>query len=323
MDGIGLLDGVRARDLDVPVIFITGRPSVETAIKAIEQGALRYLVKPIDPPTLIKVAADAVRLHAIARAKRDVLKLAGGLDRLVGDHAGLVVRFANALECLHIAYQPIISWSGRCVFAYEALLRSTESSLPHPSAMLDAAERLGRILELGRKIRMRAVEPLDGLDDYILLFLNLHPEDLLDPALTFEDTPLAPFARRVVLEITERASLQKIPDVQSRIGSLRDLGFRIAIDDLGAGYAGLNSFALLQPDVVKLDMDLVRNLHREPTKRTLVRTMIRMCKELGITVVGEGIETPEERDELIEAGCDLMQGFLFAHPGNPLPQPRF
>ena len=105
------------------------------------------------------------------------------------------------------------------------------------------------------------------------------------------------------------------------MASLRRIGFRIALDDLGAGYAGLTSFAMLEPEIVKLDMGLVRNLHREPTKQTLVRTMISMSKELGILVTAEGIECEEEREELARAGCDLMQGYLFARPGDPYPEP--
>ena len=103
--------------------------------------------------------------------------------------------------------------------------------------------------------------------------------------------------------------------------SLRNLGFRIALDDLGAGYAGLTSFALLEPDMVKLDMALVRDVHREASKQTVVKTIVGMCKELNIIVTAEGIETPEERDALTRAGCDLMQGYLFAKPGTPFPTP--
>jgi EAL domain-containing protein (putative c-di-GMP-specific phosphodiesterase class I) len=116
---------------------------------------------------------------------------------------------------------------------------------------------------------------------------------LLDDQLFMPDGELSTIASRVVLEIMERASLDGIRDVRSRIASLRKLGFRIAVDDLGAGYAGLTSFTLLEPDIVKLDMALVRNVHQEPKKRTVVRTMISMCKELGIVVTSEGIETPE------------------------------
>jgi EAL domain-containing protein (putative c-di-GMP-specific phosphodiesterase class I) len=125
------------------------------------------------------------------------------------------------------------------------------------------------------------------------------------------------------LEITERASLDGIRDVRARVAALRAIGFRIAVDDLGAGYAGLTSFTLLEPEVVKLDMALVRDVHKEPKKLTVVKTMITLCKELGIVVTSEGIEVPEERDELARAGCDLMQGYLFAKPGDAFPTPVF
>jgi EAL domain-containing protein (putative c-di-GMP-specific phosphodiesterase class I) len=282
---------------------------------AVEHGALRYLTKPVDGKDLRTVTNDAVRLHRLARAKRSALDLAGGADRLVGDRAGLVASFGNALDSLWIAYQPIISWSRREVFGYEALLRSNETSLPHPGAILDAAERLDRLHELGRAIRAAASAPSPPLPDGARLFVNLHTHDLLDDELFDRERPLAQMAPHVVLEITERASLHHIRDVQSRIARLREMGFRIAVDDLGAGYAGLASFAQLEPEVVKLDMSLVRTVHAQPTKQTLVRTMIAMCRELGMQVVAEGIETPEERDAIAEAGCDLMQGYLFARPG--------
>jgi EAL domain-containing protein (putative c-di-GMP-specific phosphodiesterase class I) len=323
MNGVALLERVRAHDLDVPVVLITGAPSVDTAISAMEHGALRYLLKPVDLQTLVKVADDASRMHIIAKAKRTALELAGGVDRFQGDRAGLVTAFDRALESLYIAYQPIVSWSKKNVFAYEALLRSREASLPHPGAMIDAAERLGQVHKLGRRIRARAIEALPALGAEALLFLNLHPSDLLDESLMASDTPLAKMASRVVLEITERASLDDIRDVRARVSCLRKIGFRIAVDDLGAGYAGLTSFSMLEPDIVKLDGALVRDLHRESTKETLVRTIISMCHELRIVITGEGIETPEERDELARAGCDLMQGYLFARPADPIPKPMF
>jgi EAL domain-containing protein (putative c-di-GMP-specific phosphodiesterase class I)/CheY-like chemotaxis protein len=322
LTGLELLDHVRAHDLDVPVVLITGRPGVDTAIRAIERGALRYLVKPVALQELVKVADYAVRLHRIAKAKRMALELAGGVDRFVGDRSGLAANFDRAIESLHIAYQPIVSWSTKSIYGYEALLRSREPSLPHPGAVLDAAERLDRVHDLGRLVRMRAIHPREPLAG-ALLFLNLHPADLMDDDLFLKASPLAAMADRVVLEITERASLDGIRDVRARIASLRKLGFRIAVDDLGAGYAGLTSFTTLEPDIVKLDMALVRDVHREPKKQKVVRTMITMCKELGITVTSEGIETAEERDELAQAGCDLMQGYLFAKPGDAFPVPVF
>ena len=126
----------------------------------------------------------------------------------------------------------------------------------------------------------------------------------------------------MVLEITERAALDRIHELQSRVTRLRALGYRIAIDDLGAGYAGLTSFAQLEPEVVKVDMSLMRGIDSSPMKQKLVRSIVALCTELGIQLVAEGIETPAERDALISLGGDLCQGYLFARPGPRLPRSR-
>ena len=144
--------------------------------------------------------------------------------------------------------------------------------------------------------------------------MNLHSLDLVDEALFSGDSRLSAHAGKIVLEVTERVPLDTVPGVRERVRSLRDLGYRIAIDDLGAGYAGLTSFAALEPDIVKLDMALVRGVDREPVKRKLVGSMTTLCKGLGILVVAEGMETASERTALTDAGCDLLQGFLVGHP---------
>jgi EAL domain-containing protein (putative c-di-GMP-specific phosphodiesterase class I) len=309
---------VRERDLDVPVILITGAPTVETATRAIEHGAFRYLMKPVKLDDLYDLVRRAVQLNQIARAKREAVTLLGPLGKLVGDRAGLQASFTRALAGIFMAYQPIIEWSQRRVFGYEALLRCKEPSLPHPGAILEAAERLGRVTDVGRAVRNAVAQGARQIAD-ANIFVNLHPLDLLDESLASKDGPLASIANRVVLEITERDSLDDIPDARGRVARVREMGFSVAVDDLGAGYAGLTSFAQLEPEVVKLDMGLVRNIHNEPTKQKVVGAMTGICREMGMLVVAEGIETPEERDCVVALGCDLLQGYLFARPSWPIP----
>jgi EAL domain-containing protein (putative c-di-GMP-specific phosphodiesterase class I) len=153
----------------------------------------------------------------------------------------------------------------------------------------------------------------------VRLFVNLHSEDLLDDALYDPQAPLSLMADRTVLEVTERAGLERVPDARSRVDRLKQMGFSVAVDDLGAGYSGLTSFVQLDPQVAKLDIALVRNLHREPTKAKLVRSITALCRELGIDVLAEGIESREERDALLGLGCELQQGFLYARPGRAFP----
>jgi len=101
------------------------------------------------------------------------------------------------------------------------------------------------------------------------------------------------------------------------------MGYRIAIDDMGAGHAGLSTFARLEPDMVKLDMGLTRAIDSRPTKQKVVRTLTSLCHELGMLVITEGVETPGERDCVVDAGCDALQGFLFGHPERSILAPRF
>jgi EAL domain-containing protein (putative c-di-GMP-specific phosphodiesterase class I) len=319
LGGIELLRAVRERDLDVPVLLMTAGSALKTAIIALQQGASRFLFKPVDAITLIEAVRRATALRDLAKLKRQALEILGSDDKLLGDHAALAARFARALETMWLAWQPIVSHKEKRLYAYEALVRNDEPTLARPAVLLDAAERLGRLPDLGRAVRARVAAQVQRAPRDALLFVNLHPEDLHDEQLYASSSPLSAHAQRVVLEITERAGLEGVRDPNARVASLRHLGFRIAVDDLGAGYAGLSSFALLEPDVVKLDMSLVRDMNQHGERRSVVQSMSRLCGELGMRVIGEGIETPAERDALLDAGCDLMQGYLFGRPDRAFP----
>lgn len=319
MSGLDLLRAIREHDLDVPVIIMTGSPDVQSATQAIEHGAFRYLLKPVDPAELDDVVARAVRLHQMARVRREAVEQYHAAGRQLGDLAGLEACFGRALSGLWMAYQPIISWSGRSLYAYEALVRTEEPTLRNPADLFDAAERLNRLHELGRAIRRQVAETIPSIPSTSLAFVNVHPADLQDETLLSPDSPLSAFASRVVLEITERAALDKINDLMPRMAQLRAMGYRIAVDDLGAGYAGLTSFAQLEPEVVKVDMSIVRGVDRSATKQKMCGSIISLCRDLNISLIAEGIETPEERDTLVRLGGDLCQGYLFARPGRPFP----
>ncbi|HYO94317.1 MAG TPA: EAL domain-containing response regulator [Polyangiaceae bacterium] len=322
MSGVELLRSIREYEPDLPVLLITGLPALESATEAIEYGALKYLVKPVDPAALTRAVDKAMQLYRLARMKREALALLG-MAGGASDRAGLEAGFERALSSLWMAWQPIVRAADGSIFGYEALLRSHEASLPTPIEVLDAAERLGQLPRLGRVVRDSTATPFTSAATGMAFFVNLHPEDLLDPELGSPESALTLIAHSVVLEITERASLENVHNVRARVRALRDVGFRIAIDDLGAGYAGLTSFALLEPDIVKLDMALVRGVDHKSVQQKLVASMTTLCKDMGLLVVAEGVETPQERDTLIALGCDLLQGFLFARPGPAFPTVRW
>lgn len=312
MSGMELLSVLRERGDQTPLVFMTGAPSVKTVTRALDQGVTAYLLKPVPHEQLLGAVEDALVKAGEARAANQALE---ELEQ-VGKNLD------SALDKLIIAYQPLVRWSDKSTLGYESLVRSTEPTLPHPGALFGAADKVERTEELNRAIRRLAPLPyLSGRDD--LLFFNLHVLDLQDETVFDPSTPLASVADRVVLEITERASVEVVEDFRGRVTRLRELGFRIAVDDLGAGYAGLSSMALLDPDVVKLDMTLVRDIEKSETSQRVVSSVRRLCEDMGKLIVAEGVETKEELSCLVDLGCDVFQGFYFARPAADFPEPDF
>ena len=236
------------------------------------------------------------------------------------DLTALEVHFERALTTMRMFFQPIVHAKDKRLFGYEGLLRSVEPELPHPGAMLDAAERLSRTDKLGRTIRaLLAAEFVSQDESQGLLFVNLHTLDLLDKTLSSPFAPLAKIANRVVLEVTEQTSLDVVPDVLYRVADLRQMGYRIAIDDLGAGHSRMQLISPFDTDFVKLDISVVRDVDTHPVKQQFIASIVKLCREQGIKVIGEGVETAEEARMLVELDCDLLQGYFIARPGPPFP----
>ncbi|HZZ82931.1 MAG TPA: EAL domain-containing response regulator [Anaeromyxobacteraceae bacterium] len=323
MDGLELLRRLRSIHPDLPVLLVTAVPRLESAVRALDHGALRYLEKPVENDVLVESVAKAVAVHRQARLEREALGTLAGVPVWRLDRDALERAFEAALGSAWIAFQPIVRWSDRRLFAYEALVRSADGPFELPPEILSAAERLGRLHDLGRLVRRLVAVAAPQCPDDALLFVNLHATDLRDPSLYDPAAPLSGLARRVVLEVTERQSLDGVDDVPGRMAALRRLGYRIAIDDLGAGYAGLASFGALEPEVIKLDMALTRGADSAEKQRLLIRAIATLGRNLHALVVAEGVETQGERDALVAQGCDLLQGFLFARPESGFTAPRF
>lgn len=229
-----------------------------------------------------------------------------------------------------MAYQPIVDATTGGVFAYEALVRApggegAASVLAHLTPgnrwTFDEACRtraLSLALELG----------LGAPGETALLSINFLPNAVADPGESVATTlwiaeaaNLSP--NRIIFEFTEHEPIDTA-HLQGILKTYRALGFRTAIDDFGAGYAGLTLLSRFQPDEVKLDMALVRCLDIDRVKRTIVAHIVRMAADLGVQVIAEGIETVGEYEALIDLGVTLFQGYLFARPAfERLPRPAW
>lgn len=224
--------------------------------------------------------------------------------------------FDAALDGLRVAFQPIVavrSGGDETPRSYEALARAGEPGLESARDLVDLAVELGRTIDLGLVVHRRVA---DALRDHrgVTAFVNVDVEEFLT-GIRADDDPLAPFAERVVLEMTERAPIHELPQLRARAEALRGRGYRFAIDDLGGGYAGLTSLALMRPDFVKIDQVLVRGIECDPVKEKIVSTIVALCAQLGVQCIVEGVENHAERNALLSVGADLMQGFLFGLPG--------
>lgn len=214
------------------------------------------------------------------------------------------------------AYQPIVDLATRSIYAHEALVRG-----PHGES---AASVLAQVNDENRyrfdqACRVKAVAGAARLGMQGYLSINFLPNAVYRPEVCIRSTLEAATRHsfptdKIIFEVTEGERVQDRPHLVDIFRAYRRFGFQTAIDDFGAGYAGLNLLAEYQPDIVKIDMDLVRNIDHSPARQTIVRAVTGMCKELGIRVLAEGIETRAERDFLAGCGISLMQGYWFSPP---------
>lgn len=317
IDGVELLRLVRTYDLDVPVMLMSGAPTIEHVMRACELGAAGYLMKPLTLTEIKERLTRALALRRLTRAKREALELvapATAASTTITDRAGLSVRLENALAKLRLVYQPIVNARERRIVAYEALMRSGEPALATPAAILGAAERLNDVESVTDRVMELAADAVPGLPEGCSLFVNIHADDLRESRLLATQGPLTKYAKRVVLEVTERGSVDMIEMLPTRMALLRKVGYRIAIDDLGAGYSGLTTLAAIEPDIVKIDMALVRGIDTSIVRQRVVLSIVQLCRELNMEVVAEGIETREELATVNEIGCDLLQGYYLGRP---------
>jgi EAL domain-containing protein (putative c-di-GMP-specific phosphodiesterase class I) len=217
---------------------------------------------------------------------------------------------------VYVDYHPIVQTDSGEVFGYEALARGEMRGLRSPEVMFEVAAEADLVWELSRLCRMRAIEGMaTRLKPDELLFMNVDPHDFADPLL--EGIPV-PDPQRVVIEITERTAIRDYPAMRARLARFRERGFRIAVDDAGAGYAGLGSIANLEPDFIKLDISLISLIDTNFLKQNLVETLVKFADEHGAKVIAEGVERGEELETLKRLGVHLVQGFLLhaaSHPG--------
>jgi len=287
----------------------------------------------IDPAVGWSLVSDAPaarferRLHQAIREARGMTVRQS--ESLV-DERGAEVRSILAAGGLTTFYQPIVDMEQGTIMGYEALTRGpANTAYERADALFAGCGGEPLLDELDRACRCQAVRRARGLDPRKKLFLNSLPESLGRPGFTgggfldaLSEAALQP--RNLVLEITERTSIEDFEAFGKELGTLRRQGFLVAIDDVGTGYSSLQTITEIHPDFIKVDLSLVKNIHRSLLKQELVHSLLQAGSRIGAQVIAEGIETEEEQRTLRQCGVRYGQGYFFARPAPPFPglQPR-
>lgn len=214
------------------------------------------------------------------------------------------------------AFQPIVDVVTGVAYAHEALVRGPAGeSAGWVLSQVDDANRY----QFDQRCRMTAIEQAAAIRMDSLLSINFMPNAVYQPAAcirtTFEAAERCGFPiEKIIFETVEGENILDRDHLLQIFRAYKSFGFQTAIDDFGSGYSGLTLLADFQPDLIKLDMALVRGIDADGVRQRIVSGILKICDDLGIRVIAEGIETAEERDFLSAAGIRLMQGYLFAKP---------
>lgn len=227
---------------------------------------------------------------------------------------------------LGVVYQPIVNLNTGDILAWESLTRGPDNSrFKSPVVLFDYADEMDQVFELEKACREIAVRNIGELGEEQYVFMNIHPRSLIDPDFSPGETirllksqGLKP--SDVVLEVTERHSIQDFALFHRTLRHYRDQGFKVAVDDVGTGYSGLWSIAEIKPDYLKVDMELVRGIDKNPVKRALLETFVTFSENIGCRLIAEGIEDEKELSTLIRIGVHYGQGYFLGRPGFPKPQ---
>lgn len=232
-------------------------------------------------------------------------------------------------ERIETWFQPIVSASDPSkVFAYECLMRGRDAdgNLIFPDKIISVARAADMMFYLDRVCRVNAIRNAGKHRVRTNVFINFNPNSIYDPEYCLKTTVAAIKKsgiprHRIVFEVIESDNVMDVDHLVNILEYYRGHGFRVAVDDLGAGYSSLNRLFQLKPDFIKLDMALIRDVDRDGYKATVVSNILNLAGDLGIRVIAEGVERVGEWHWLLDHHTDFFQGYLFAKPAVPPPLP--
>jgi len=324
LDGISFLEQLHeqlAFDVFLPVIVLSADVTPESKHRVLAAGAKDFLTKPLDRFEVIcRVRNTLETAHFYKAVSRRNTYLQGFIeDRTNSERVQLErkreqkkkIETVLANDALSIVFQPICELASNRIVGFEALSRFPGKPQLSPDKWFADAAEVG----LGTELELLAVSKALGFLPYVpansFLTVNASPTITMQPKFV-SLCSVDPW--RLVVELTEHSQVDDYPSVIENLEGFRSLGIRVAVDDTGAGFAGLEFLVRLQPDVIKLDRTLVTGVDTDPAKRAMAAALVLFARDIGATVIGEGIERVDELETLRDLGCNWGQGFLLGRP---------
>jgi EAL domain-containing protein (putative c-di-GMP-specific phosphodiesterase class I)/DNA-binding NarL/FixJ family response regulator len=305
------------------VVALAAAGEREAILQMLRAGAASYVLKSVTAPNLVEILQQtAARGGALAQevAPGVIEELVVQLPRSEdGDDrdAERLARVRSVIDhhAFEIAYQPIVGLAEGRVVGVEALARFDTSPSRSPDIWFGDAVAVGLGAELDMAAAQTALRIVPELPTGVDLFLNVWPESIFSDR--FASVMAGADAESIVLELTEHAPVQDYDRLTGAIDTLRDTGFRISVDDVGAGYSSLRHLLNVRPDVLKIDISLCRFIGSDRARQVLAGAVASLGRELGATVMAEGIETSAELQAVRDLGVDAAQGNYLGRPRRP------
>ena len=326
LDGIEVLTRLRRElpaDTFLPVVVLTADISPEARERALDLGARDFLTKPFDRVEVVQRVRNLLELRQLygdlqARTRSLQAELDAQEEERRQEAARLEeverrVELAFGDDARTLAYQPIVDLVSGQIIGVEALSRFRCEPVRPPDQWFAEAAAVGRGVDLELEAIRDAVARLQCLPEPLVLSVNTSPSTAMHPGLV-EALAGVPGARLVV-ELTEHAMIEDYAALLHALDGVREQGVRIAVDDAGAGYAGLQQILGLRPDIIKLDIDLTRGIDVDPVRRAMAAALVTFGEDTGAVIVAEGVETAGECAALQHLGVPWGQGYHLGRPG--------
>jgi len=288
----------------IPVIMLTCQDATLDKIEAFDLGVEDYICKtaPFEE-ILARIRAKLFLKTDLTNQQR--LKKVTELRQIIEE------------KKLRALFQPIVSLKDQNILGYEAFTRGPkDSDLEDPIRLFSLAQQENMFSQLDRVVMETIIKKAEKFLKDKLLFLNVNPVfiefDYFKNLNFLKNSSIKP--EQLCIEITERAWITDFNRLYSILLDFKKMGLEVAIDDVGEGYASLKAIAELKPKFIKIDISLVRDIHKDSTKNTLVEIIVNLAKKLNSFTIAEGVETEEEKTSLLSLGIDYAQGYLFSRP---------